>query len=273
MHDLIKRWKIFGGLVLDPWNLFTLIGLGFLLSVDSRSVNSLTNGLMSALTILASTVLGGRITNQWIKITEGGIVVARGKSAVRSLKLLLRSIAALESRVVRFLGNGEEIDTNPPVTRRNYEEIIETCNLLEEETVSSIENWTDIVPEADIKSQIGMISELKGTLTEKESDLSALKGQLEETQEESADERRLLGEEIREKTKQINKLNNKIFGLQTGLGGVGFISNSDLKIGKPGLLAEALKLSTSDKIVSLGDMLTLKDDGSLKFSHEDDDKD
>ena len=68
------------------------------------------------------------------------MVVARGKSAVRGLKL----IASLENRVEEFgSSNTEEIRDHPEVVFRNYEEIVGICNILEEEAVNSIENWTD----------------------------------------------------------------------------------------------------------------------------------
>jgi hypothetical protein len=224
METLKTRWKIFIGIILDPWNLLAIVGLVLLFSVSSPGLNALTSGLISTLITFASAILGGRMTKQWVDITEGGIVIARGKAAVRSLKLLLRNTAALEARVVNFLSRKEEFEKHPEVTKRNYEEIIETCNLLEEETVSSIENWTDIVPEADIKTQIGIISELKNTLSEKESDRQKLNQQLEDAKGQSEQERTKLKDEIKKKEKQITDLTREIAERKVGLGGYGISS-------------------------------------------------
>ena len=223
METLKTRWTTFAGIMLDPWNLLVTIGLIVLFSVSSPELSNLTSALISALITIASAVLGGRVTKQWVDITEGGVVIARGKSAVRSLKLLLRNIAALEARVTTFMNKRDEIEKHPEVTTRNYEEIVETCNLLEEETVNSIENWTDIVPEADIKSQIGIISELKTTLSGKEDDLRRLNKLLSDAKGQSEDDRNKLEEEIKKKESQIGHLTREIAARKTGLGGLGFL--------------------------------------------------
>lgn len=223
MDALKTRWKNFLGIMLDPFNLMAVIGLFVLFSVSSLELDALASGLVYTLVTVASAILGGRITKQWVDLTEGGIAIARGKSAVRSLKLLLRNVAALEARVGNFLQEKEEIEKHPAVTMRNYQEIIEICNLLEEETVSSIENWTDIVPEADIKSQIGIISELKNSLNNKEKDLENLNHQLLDAKGQSDYEKARLKEEIRNKELQISELSLDIAKRKVGLGG-GLIS-------------------------------------------------
>lgn len=222
MDTLKTRWKIFAGIMLDPWNLLLTVGLVVLFSISSPELSALTSGLIFTLITIASAILGGRVTKRWVDITEGGVVIARGKSAVRSLKLLLRNIAALEARVASFLNNKDEIEKHPEVTKRNYEEIVEICNLLEEETVSSIENWTDIVPEAGIKTQIGIISELKNTLNDKENDLRRLNQQLQDAKGQSEQERIRLKEEIKRKERQISDLTREIMERKAGLGGLGF---------------------------------------------------
>ena len=80
--------------------------------------------------------------------------------------------------------------------KRNYEESIAICSLLQEETVSSIENSTDIVPEADIKTQIGVISDLKTSIDDKEGELTHLKATLAEAQGKSEQERKALRDQL-----------------------------------------------------------------------------
>lgn len=181
---------------------------------------------------MASAILGGRITKHWVDITEGGVVIARGKSAVRSLKLLLRNTAALEARIREFRLNDEAIEKYPEVTRRNFEEIIGTCNLLQEETVNSIENWTDIIPEADITTQIGVISDLKITLNDKEEDLLQLNTNLEQAKGESEQERNDLKEKIHKKELQINGLEREIYTKKIGLQNLGLLANGTSATGR-----------------------------------------
>lgn len=217
-----ERWSAFFKVVLDPWNLLLKLAVGGIFYVSLQKAEPLTSALLSVLLTLTAAVLGGRITQQWSAVTEAGVLIARGRSAVRSLKLLLRNVAALESRIRSFLAKEEELQRYPEVTKRNYEEAIAICSLLQEETVSSIENWTGIVPEADIKTQVGVISDLKRSIDEKESELTQLQTTLNEAKGKSDQERSHLRDLIKEKEKQILDLEREIVEKKVRLGAVGF---------------------------------------------------
>ncbi len=223
MNNLGDRWKLFLSIILDPCTLVLSVSIGGLFSLSIGPKNATITSLLFVLITIASAILGGRITKHWLDITEGGVVKARGSSAVRSLKLLLRNISALEQRVSKFSLHKEDIKQHPEVTIRNYEEIREICNLLEEETVNSIENWTDIVPEADIKTQIGVISELKQSVQEKEDELNGLNAELKDTKGKSDEDRKRLEGEVKRKEKQIATLEREIMDKRIGLGGIGAI--------------------------------------------------
>lgn len=221
MNILRKRWGVFLSIILDPWVIVLIASVISLFYFSVGQTNTTITSLLFVLITVTSSILGGRITKHWVDITEGGVVIARGKSAVRSLKLLLRNISALEERVAIFYERTDEIENHPEVTKRNYEEIQQTCNLLEEETVNSIENWTDIIPEADIKTQIGLISELKLSLHRKEEDLTVLNTELQDTKGESSEERNRLEVEMKEKEKQISHLEREITKRKIDLGDLG----------------------------------------------------
>jgi len=210
MNGLGERWKVFLSIFLDPWTIMLIISVVVLFSFSIGEKNQTITSLLFVLITAASTILGGRITKHWVDITEGGVVVARGKSAVRSLKLLLRNIAALEQRVSTFGILNDGVEINLEVIKRNYEEIQETCNILEEEAVNSIENWTDIVPEADIKTQIGLITELKQSLQGKEGDLNSLNDELDNAKGKSENEKKRLENEVKKKEAQVEELEREI---------------------------------------------------------------
>lgn len=158
---LKSAWKRFGQIILDPWNLILLAAIVALLVYAANSKQPGVVALLQILVSLVSAVLGGRIVRYVDSLVEGSVLVARGRTAVRSLKLLLRSVSSLEERVQTFLVGADEASGSNVVTKRNYEEVISSCRLIQEETVSSIENWTDIVAEADIESLIGVITSLR----------------------------------------------------------------------------------------------------------------
>jgi len=226
MDTLVNRWKMFFGLILDPWTLVLFVATLLLFYLSTQQASQLVSALIFLLITVTSAVLGGRVSNHWSALTESGALAVRGRVAVRSLKLLLRNTAALEARLRRFRSAEGDIEKLPTVTSRNYEEAIAVCGLLQEETVSSIENWTDIVPEADINSLIGMITQLKASLDEKEEELKLLKSSLEDARGKSESELSSLRRQIKDKEQQLRaaefELIQKKFG--AGLGSLGSLA-------------------------------------------------
>ena len=210
MKELGNRWRLFMNIVLDPWVLVLLIATSGFLILSLYATNKATLGLLSVLITLSSAVLGGRVMKYWSDLTEQNIITTRGTTAVRGLKLLLRNIGSLESRLSIFLHQLDEESEATRIAKRNYEEAISACNVLEEEVVSSIENWTDIIPEADIKTQIGLISELKRKMKERAAELRKLKSEHEDTRGKTEEDKEFLQEQIREKTAQIVSLEDEL---------------------------------------------------------------
>lgn len=176
---LTGAWKSFWHVVLDPWILFLLVPVVYLLVMKQGQWSEEIKGLIELLLAVSSGVLGGRVANRIGAATEEGILVARGKVAVRGLKLLYQQCSALEARVREFLSRRDLMETNPETTVRGLEEIIAACRQLEQHALSSIDNWTDIVPEAGkIADTIGAASDADAREAEARAELAGLKQQL-----------------------------------------------------------------------------------------------
>ena len=237
---LHSQWSSFLGLVLEPITFLFIAGLGALYWYSTTEPSGEAPALIYVLLTVTSAIIGGRITMKWMELSEGSIVAARGKSAVRSLKLQLRSIAALEKTVRDYRKAEDEISEQPDVVKRNYEEAIRTCQSLQEQTVSAIENWTDIVPEADIKSQIGELTELKLAIDGKENELDELKSAFEDTEGKSKKEKQALKKQIAISESQIAKLEKEVWDAKYNLSGLS--ANPFIELGDSQILAgSALK--------------------------------
>ena len=213
MINLKKRWKMFLNIIFDPFTLLLTISVSILLYFSNEQASP----LIMVLITIASAILGGRLNKLWSDIIEGKVITARGKAAVRNLKLLLVHISVLKQKVIKFQ---DSVEQDLFITR-TYEEIESFCSVLEEEAVNSIENWTDILPEADIKTQIGIISDLNQSLKDKEDELLDLNNKYSIEKFNSDGEREQLGFKIKEKESQITALEKEINSLswphQTGL--------------------------------------------------------
>ncbi|MGV4800812.1 hypothetical protein ACSMEB_17085 [Stenotrophomonas maltophilia] len=151
-------WKRFWGLVFEPWTFILLLASVALFAIGQQKLEPSVTALVQILLAVSSGVLGARVTNLLESASGKSILEARGKVAVRGLKLMLVQTAAFQRRVERFISNREHIETQPEVTVRNFEETVEFCRRIQEEAASAMETWVDIVPSADLSSLIGRIT-------------------------------------------------------------------------------------------------------------------
>jgi Lon protease-like protein len=151
-------WRKFWQLVFEPWTALLLVVSVALFVIGQQKLDPSVTALIQILLAVASGVLGARVTNVLESASGKSILEARGKVAVRGLKLMLVQTSAFQRRVERFISNREHIETQPEVTIRNFEETVEFCRRIQEEAASAMETWVDVVPSADLSSLIGRIT-------------------------------------------------------------------------------------------------------------------
>jgi hypothetical protein len=219
--SLKDSWKQFISIIFQPFVLILVlasVAAGYLAAHQS---DPKIIALMTFIAAICGGALGGILTKQWSEMTEERVIVARGKTAVRALYLLLNNIAHLEKRTKIFLtrreAEDEEGEAEPVDTTVAFEEIIGLCRVLEEEALSSIENWTDIIPEADVKTQIGMISKLQQLVESLQIEIGQLKSQAEDVNENKA-EVAALRKRIQEKESLLEAARTGLLGSRISLG-------------------------------------------------------
>lgn len=225
MQKITDKWKIFLSIIFDPW-VFIFMLSTILLFVYKYNISTnaqpTTMVIITLMITLSSAILGSRITKQWIDISEGSLLVARGRSAVRSLKLLLSSIFSLDRRVKYYIHQKKNNNLGKDSLDLIFSEFCERCNILSEETVSSIENWTDIIPEADIKTHIGIISDLKANLENTKKELNQISLEKDEIKGRKDKEKKQLEAQIKTKEREIDDLREELrqkeirFGINVG---------------------------------------------------------
>jgi hypothetical protein len=201
LKDLCSSWKHFITILFNPFVLILIFASYFLLVYSSRQ-NDLS--IISLLTILISTctgLLGGILTKKWEDITQEKTIVTRAKSATRNLQVLLESIISLEKRVSqyqkRLLADKEKKFINDEVIKTYLEEIVLECVNVEEDIINSIQDWTSILPEADLKSILNYIGKLKAEYQEVQSQLEKVNEELLSTNKRTQEETdKLLREKI-----------------------------------------------------------------------------
>lgn len=113
----------------------------------------------------------------------------------------------MEKYLSRFVNDEEGVVTDE-VVKTYFEEIVEQSGVFEEQVLGAIENWTDLVEEADIQTQIGVITELRKQLRQSEAELDELHEKLSE-REATEEEAEHLREEIEEKQQELERLRDQ----------------------------------------------------------------
>lgn len=210
-QTLKEKWAIFFNVILDPWVIIVLISTVAFIYYSTQTEDKKLLAIITLIISLVSGLLGGIIANRWAQMTELKVLVARGKSAIRSLKLILLNISNIEKRTKEYIASIDKENKEHKLITSNFEEVIEKCNILEEEIISSIENWTDIIPEvANLKTQIGLVSEMKLRQNELQGDISALNKKIETVTEEGSKQKDELQKRLSEKESDLSKTRQKL---------------------------------------------------------------
>lgn len=208
--SLKDKWILFLNILFDPWVITLLVIISFTIySYSMVQENNLKTFLTIIISILSS-LIGAIITKKWSDINDEKIIVARGIGAIRNLKLLLLNIYVIEKRVRIYLQRIKKNEPENQLIINCYEEIIERFNILEEEGLSSIESWTDIIPEANVKTQIGLISDLKEKENELTIQFDRQKSELENDKKDNLKENEKLQTKLNETEKELKIIKKEL---------------------------------------------------------------
>jgi hypothetical protein len=217
---LRNEWVRFIVLILNPLFLSTIfVASVFMVLKGSVSANqSLPAPVDTFFTLviaLTSGVAGALFSDRWIKSRETSTLVTRGKSAIRGLRLILTNIGSQEQRIERYGQLLASIDEEQESKQRfyakiSYEEITAGYHRLQEEVINAIEEWQDIIPEvANLKTQIGVISELNTRMMAIQQERTALELKLDEERKKSDKDQaqlQLLQHQVKQKEKELKQV-------------------------------------------------------------------
>lgn len=228
MKDFVKKWQGFICAIIDPW-LIIICTLTVFLSIminklsltstvnNSASIttNSVNNQIIVLLTVLISifSAIAGSIIEKNIRKYQGeDTLITRGKVSIRSLKLILGNLYSFGRRI-----NSQKIDES--IQKLSDLDVCERITILQEEVLSSIENWTDIIPEADVKSQIGVITSLQEEILKSEKEKKTIGDELANKTKKTADEKNILEKRLQDVTQELSVAKKEIYNKTSALFG------------------------------------------------------
>ena len=222
-NELLQKWATFAGVILSPLVFILIVATValFYFSFTTPSLESqpVVTAIITVVISIFSGVVGALVSQRWSEITEGGILITRGKSAIRGLKLLLLNISAIEQRIKTFITSLDNTEPEHMITRNSYEELVERCNSLQEEAINAIEEWQDIIPEAaNLKTQIGLLSDLKVRQVSLEQQVTIAWNELDEAKAQSEDEKEVLTGQLREKENELSQVKKELRNKEAEIG-------------------------------------------------------
>jgi hypothetical protein len=212
-------WAAFIGIIFSPAVvILVIVTIGLmalqLATPTATKPSPVIEAAITTIISLLSGLVGARISNQWTKVTEGGVLVTRGKSAIRGLKLLATSISAIQKRVAAFLLDSDQHDDAYKLIRQGYAELLDRCALLTKETINAIEEWQDIIPEAaNLNTQIDVMIQLESEsllLKEQIAQLNTRLDTVNAAKEKSDEEMEQASRFVKEKKQELDRVIAKL---------------------------------------------------------------
>ena len=159
-----EEWRVASAAVGSPTTLVVLISTVILAWVAINQRDGLLLATIFTLgTSIAAGILGAVVWDRWIRLTGRSVLQDKGKSAIRSLKLLWRNLNACQGRVTTYLDR-RKTGVTGEVVNTWLEEEIQRLATLQEEALAAISNWTDIIPEVDVTAQMAPYRELQASV-------------------------------------------------------------------------------------------------------------
>ena len=175
---LKPQWNAVGKIILSPGASFLIVLISSLILIIYFAEAKINSGILTLLVVvlsLLSGLLGGFITKRISNLSKEQSLRDRGYASIRNLNLLLSHIFSIKKRVGTYIRSLNHEEFNYELLRSHFEEISEKCNNLFEDVANAIENWQDVISEANLRMQISTVFELKKEIEQRLGDLTELR--------------------------------------------------------------------------------------------------
>lgn len=213
-EKLSVKWQKFARTLADPWTLVLWVATIFILAF-SFSLPDTTTAFSQFLFVIfpillafIAAILGGRIAKQLAESAEETRLITRGKSAIRNLKLLFINLANLESRIKPQLARQNNQQSSGSIYNNDIVDL--SMMMIKEEVIHAIEDWIDIIPEANLKTHFEYLTELKLALHFSEKECERIQNELSKTKRQSRKENEALKQRLQAEEKVITQLRERL---------------------------------------------------------------
>src|SRR5688572_14119128 len=152
MRPLRQQWSNVGYALGSPLVVLMLaLSLGYVL-ISVFVENKLIVGISAFLFAAGIGIAGEMVGNTLQHFGEQNAIVSRGIMATRSLKTVLKRLLEIDRRF------REGLSREDPYSKDSFEGLRDLVATLRDDTINSIENWADIIPDSNIRKEITELS-------------------------------------------------------------------------------------------------------------------
>lgn len=239
---ILRKWSIFLRIIFDP---LALVFGAIAFALFQLSSGTTDKNVVNILTIMIAIVSGisvNIVTKNWYDFLEKSMLVHRGTLAIRNLNILVGSISELENRALRYSETlvADNAHIAPVMC---FEEIMARCDLMKRQALNAVDVWKDIIPEADVKSQITIFEEYRSELERLSNERDAICDELKNAIDKSEQEKTDLTRRMKERDREISSRRERLVSSGTSFGGLSTV----LSAGSLGVRGGPLTLSFSQK--------------------------
>ncbi len=206
---LNDRWITFIRIILDPWVL--VLGASLVVIIHALQDTEGFNIHLYVILLIAllSTMLGAFFIKKWIDIHNENLLVNRGKASIKNLKLIYFNLLRSEKRIKAYIRKLDKKDPAYDLTVTYFEEVIEKCHILQEECITSVSAWADVITDADAKTMLTQVYKLKDQKESLQREVYELKKNFYESDAKDKVSDEQFERQLAQKEFDLNELNNR----------------------------------------------------------------
>ena len=146
-------------------------------------------------------VAGARLAKMIIEDARTGQIFTRGQSAVRGLGLIIANLGTLEAQLEKAKAECKDAELG-----KDFLYIKSLAIVIQRQAVNSLEEWKDILPEADVRKMIDDLSKKVSDADELRDALESVQVKLNEVQNDAGNK----GDQLKDLKKQKAHLEKQL---------------------------------------------------------------
>ena len=204
MREFFLKWGRYLSILLSPDVVISVIAASIFGYWSTIATDNTTEAVSAVVMAILAGVAGARLSTMIIEQSRKGQIFTRGQSAVRGLGLILANLGTLEAQLEKARAGCKDSQLE-----KDFMYIKSLAVVVQRQAVNSMEEWKDILPEADVLRMIDDLSKKVSDADELRDALESIQNKLNEAQNDAGTKSEQLTTLKQQKAKLERELREK----------------------------------------------------------------